>query len=106
MEYEKLRGLRESEEELAKVQAYIDKMIAKNIKKFQDEKKKQQLKVKEVEYHYPTLQELVRIWGCFEDDNLDREIIVCRKTIEKSVFDFISHVKKVETRLKSTVFEF
>jgi hypothetical protein len=59
MEYEKLRGLQESEEELAKVQAYIDKMIAKNIKKFQEEKKKQQLVVKETEYHYPTLQELV-----------------------------------------------
>lgn len=59
MEYEKLRGLRESEEELAKVQAYIDKMIAKNIKKFEDDKKKQQLTVEKVEYHYPTLQELV-----------------------------------------------
>lgn len=59
MEYEKLRGLRESEEELAKVQAYIDKMIAKNIKKFEDEKKKQELKTVKVEYHYPTLQELV-----------------------------------------------
>lgn len=59
MEYEKLRGLRESEEELAKVQAYIDKMIAKNIKKFQDEKKKQQSTTAKVEYHYPTLQELV-----------------------------------------------
>lgn len=59
MEYEKLRGLRESEEELAKVTAYIDKMVAKNIKKFQEEKKKQQLLEKKVEYHYPTLQELV-----------------------------------------------
>lgn len=59
MEYEKLRGLRESEEELAKVQAYIDRMIAKNIKKFEDEKKKQQEKNVKVEYHYPTLQELV-----------------------------------------------
>lgn len=59
MEYEKLRGLRESEEELAKVQAYINTMIAKNIKKFEDEKKKQQLMVEKVEYHYPTLQELV-----------------------------------------------
>lgn len=59
MEYEKLRGLHESEEELAKVQAYIDKMIAKNIKKFEDEKKKQQLTMEKVEYHYPTLQELV-----------------------------------------------
>lgn len=59
MEYEKLRGLKESEEELAKVQAYIDKMIAKNIKKFEDEKKIQQLKTVKVEYHYPTLQELV-----------------------------------------------
>lgn len=60
MEYEKLRGLRESEEELAKVQAYIDRMIAKNIKKFEDEKKKQQEKnEKKIEYHYPTLQELV-----------------------------------------------
>lgn len=59
MEYEKLRGLRESEEELAKVQAYIDRMVAKNIKKFEEEKKKQQLKSEKVEYHYPTLQELV-----------------------------------------------
>lgn len=61
MEYEKLRGLRESEEELAKVQAYINRMIAKNIKKFEDEKKKQQLAVEKVEYHYPTLQELVKL---------------------------------------------
>lgn len=59
MEYEKLRGLRESEEELAKVQAYIDRMIAKNIKKFEDEKKRQLLLTPKVEYHYPTLQELV-----------------------------------------------
>lgn len=59
MEYEKLRGLRESEEELAKVQAYIGKMITKNIKKFEEEKRKQQMKVNKVEYHYPTLQELV-----------------------------------------------
>lgn len=58
IEYEKLRGLRESEEELAKVQAYIDRMIAKNIKKFEDEKKLQEKFVK-IEYHYPTLQELV-----------------------------------------------
>lgn len=64
MEYEKLRGLRESEEELAKVQAHIDKMVAKNIKKFQDEKKQQELACKEVEYHYPTLQELVRLNMC------------------------------------------
>lgn len=61
MEYEKLRGLRESEEELAKVQAYIDRMIAKNIKKFEDEKKKRLEKEVKVEYHYPTLQELVRL---------------------------------------------
>lgn len=59
MEYEKLRGLRESEEELARVQNYIDRMIAKNIKKFEDEKK-QELKTKNVEYRYPTLQELVK----------------------------------------------
>ena len=59
MEYEKLRGLRESEEELAKVQAYIDKMISRNIKKFEEEKKKQQLQTEKVEPHYPTLQELV-----------------------------------------------
>jgi hypothetical protein len=61
MEYEKLRGLRESEEELAKVQAYIEKMVAKNIKKFQEEKKKQQQQTEKVECHYPTLQELVRL---------------------------------------------
>lgn len=61
MEYERLRGLRESEEELAKVQAYIDRMIAKNIKKYQDEKMKQQAKEEKVEIHYPTLQELVII---------------------------------------------
>lgn len=60
MEYEKLRGLRESEEELAKVQAYIDKMIEKNIKKLQEQKKKQQqMEPEKVIYHYPTLQELV-----------------------------------------------
>lgn len=62
IEYERLRGLRESEEELAKVQAYIDKMVAKNIKKFEEEKKKQQLAEKYIEYHYPTLQELVRFY--------------------------------------------
>lgn len=61
MEYEKLRGLRESEEELAKVQKYIDKMIEKNIKKLQEEKRKQEEKTKKVEYHYPTLMELVRL---------------------------------------------
>lgn len=59
MEYEKLRGLQESEEELAKVQAYIDKMIASNIKKFEEQKKKQQMQTEKVEPHYPTLQELV-----------------------------------------------
>lgn len=59
MEYEKLRGLKESEEELAKVQAYIDKMIAKNIKKMEEEKRKKELTMKKVEYHYPTLLELV-----------------------------------------------
>jgi hypothetical protein len=62
MEYERLRGLRESEEELAKVQAYIDKMIAKNIKKFEEEKRKRQMAEKQqpaAECHYPTLQELV-----------------------------------------------
>lgn len=59
MEYEKLRGLRESEEELAKVQQYIDRMIEKNIKRLQEEKRKQESKVKKVEYHYPTLMELV-----------------------------------------------
>lgn len=61
MEYEKLRGLRESEEELAKVTAYIDRMIAKNIKKFEDEKRKQLEKAPVEEYHYPTLQELVNV---------------------------------------------
>lgn len=61
MEYEKLRGLKESEEELAKVQAYIDKMIAKNIKKLQEEKRKKELTLKKVEYHYPTLLELVSL---------------------------------------------
>lgn len=59
IEYEKLRGLRESEEELAKVQAYIDRMIAKNIKKFEEEKRKRLEKSPPKEYHYPTLQELV-----------------------------------------------
>jgi hypothetical protein len=69
MEYEKLRGLRESEEELAKVQAYIDKMVAKNIKKFEDEKKRQQSMEKKVEYHYPTLQELV---SCHDNLSLSK----------------------------------
>lgn len=60
MEYEKLRGLRESEEELAKVQAYIDKMIQKNIKKFEDEKRRRQLAEKSAENQRLTLQALVR----------------------------------------------
>lgn len=59
MEYEKLRGLKESEEELAKVQQYIDKMIEKNIKRMQDEKRKREESSPKVEYHYPTLLELV-----------------------------------------------
>ena len=71
IEYERLRGLRESEEELAKVQAYIDKMVAKNIKKFEEDKKKQQLAEKHIEYHYPTLQELVRFFKqCHEEKKL------------------------------------
>lgn len=59
MEYERLRGLRESEEELAKVQAYIDKMIAKNMRKMEEEKKRRQMAQKPEECHYSTLQELV-----------------------------------------------
>jgi ADP-heptose:LPS heptosyltransferase len=49
MEYERLRGLRESEEELAKVQVYIDKMIQKNIKKYEDEKRQRQMAEKSIE---------------------------------------------------------
>jgi hypothetical protein len=62
LEYERLRGLKESEEELAKVQAYIDKMIEKNIKKMEAEKKKKQgiqKKVVEEKNQYTTLTELV-----------------------------------------------
>lgn len=59
MEYERLRGLKESEEELAKVQAYIDKMIARNMKKMEDEKKRRQMVQKPEACHYSTLQELV-----------------------------------------------
>lgn len=59
MEYERLRGLRESEEELAKVQQHIDKMIEKNIKRMQEEKRKREPKVVKKD-EYPTLMELVR----------------------------------------------
>lgn len=59
MEYERLRGLKESEEELAKVQAYIDKMIEKNIKKIEEEKRRRQMAQKPEDSHYSTLQELV-----------------------------------------------
>lgn len=62
LEYEKLRGLRESEEELVKVQAYIDKMIEKNIKKMEAEKKKKPVPLKpivEEKSQYTTLTELV-----------------------------------------------
>lgn len=60
MEYERLRGLRESEEELAKVQKHIDKMIEKNIKRMQEEKRKREPKVVKKD-EYPTLMELVRV---------------------------------------------
>lgn len=62
LEYERLRGLRESEEELAKVQAYIDKMIEKNIRKMEAEKRKKQGTKKptvEEKCQYTTLTELV-----------------------------------------------
>ena len=62
MEYERLRGLRESEEELAKVQAYIDKMIARNMKKMEEEKKRRQMAQKPEECYYSTLQELVNFY--------------------------------------------
>jgi hypothetical protein len=61
MEYERLRGLRESEEELAKVQAYIDKMIQKNIKKYEEEKRKRQMAEKAVDQ---TSQKLLKIAYC------------------------------------------
>jgi hypothetical protein len=62
IEYERLRGLRESEEELAKVQAYIDKMIAKNIKKLEEEKRKKNLvPAKSDEDQYTTLSALVSL---------------------------------------------
>lgn len=59
MEYEKLRGLRESEEELAKVQAYIDKMVAKHIKKFEEEKKKRLIDEKLKEYQFASCQTVI-----------------------------------------------
>lgn len=62
LEYERLRGLKESEEELVKVQAYIDKMIEKNIKKMEAEKRKKQGTLKpivEEKSPYTTLTELV-----------------------------------------------
>lgn len=58
MEYERLRGLRESEEELAKVQAYIDKMIARNMKKYEEQKR--QAAMKSDEAHYSCAQDFVR----------------------------------------------
>lgn len=59
-EYEKLRGLQESQEELIKVQAHIDKMIEKNMKKLEEEKKKKKARaVVEEKNQYTTLKELV-----------------------------------------------
>ncbi|CRK99186.1 CLUMA_CG012500, isoform A [Clunio marinus] len=58
-DHEKLRGFEESKEELAKVQAHIDKMIAKNLKRLQEEKLKKEATMKKVERHYPTLRELL-----------------------------------------------
>lgn len=58
-EYEKLRGLRESQEELIKVQAHIDKMIEKNMKKLEEEKR-QKTAVDE-KNQYTTLKELVSL---------------------------------------------
>lgn len=55
-EYEKLRGLQESQEELIKVQAHIDKMIEKNMKKLEEDRKKA---VVEEKNQYTTLKELV-----------------------------------------------
>lgn len=85
IEYEKLRGLRESEDELAKVQAYIDRMIARNIKKFEDEKKKHQENIVKTEYHYPTLQELVSgsilIEFTWTDSERDSFYISCLKKL-------------------------
>lgn len=64
-EYEKLRGLQESEEELAKVQAYIDKMIERNLRKMEEEKNKNKKKNEknsgEEKSQYTTLRELVSI---------------------------------------------
>lgn len=57
MDFDTLRGFKESSEELKKVQQYIDEMIAKNMKKIQDKRKLEEAQT--IVYHYPTLQELV-----------------------------------------------
>lgn len=57
MDFDTLRGFKESSEELEKVQQYIDKMIAKSMKKIQDKRKLEEAQT--IVYHYPTLQELV-----------------------------------------------
>ncbi len=63
-EYEKLRGLKESEEELEKVQKLIDKIIEKNIKKIEAKKKKEEAsqKIAVKGDQYTTLTELVKIY--------------------------------------------
>lgn len=57
MDFDTLRGFKESSEELQKVQKYIDKMIAETMKKVQDKKLLED--AEKIVYHYPTLQELV-----------------------------------------------
>ena len=57
MDFDTLRGFKESSEELEKVQQYIDTMIAKSMKKIQDKRKLEEAQT--IVYHYPTLQELV-----------------------------------------------
>ena len=57
MDFDTLRGFKESSEELEKVQQYIDEMIAKSMKKIQDKRKLEEAQT--IVYHYPTLQELV-----------------------------------------------
>lgn len=65
MDFDTLRGFKESSEELEKVQQYIDQMIAKSMKKIQDKRKLEEAQT--IVYHYPTLQELVN--KSFRDAN-------------------------------------
>lgn len=59
MDFDTLRGFKESKQELEKVQQYIDEMIAKSTKKVQDQRKLEEAQT--IVYHYPTLHELVSL---------------------------------------------